>query len=56
MEINNKKFDLGYILKVELTRFPDTLTMGHEKREHSIVTPNLGEDEVVINYDLGYSE
>lgn len=35
MKTGNKWSDSGYILRVELIRFPDTLNIGYEKNEHS---------------------
>lgn len=39
LEVGNKWSDSRHILKVELTRYLDTLKMGHEKREHSKMAP-----------------
>ena len=52
METGNKWSDSGYILRVELIRFPDTLNTDYEKNEHSKMAPNFGEDEVAIHCDL----
>ena len=40
-EVGNQWSDSGYILTVELTRFPDTLNTGHEKSKQSKVAPNF---------------
>lgn len=56
MKTGTQWSESGFTLKVELTGFPDTLNVGHQKTEHSQMAPYLEEDEVAINCDLGYSE
>lgn len=51
VEIVIELSDSGDILIIELTRFHDTLNIGHDKRKYSKMA-----SKAAINYDFVYSD